>query len=147
MPTKCTHWRTRWRPSGKPPTPKDVVELRSFLGLLIYYRKLMANLSTLLHPFNQLLQENIHGSGLQRVRAIFRKPRSSSVLPLYWSTITQNCYLGWWEMLQTMGLELSCSTASQMGLNTPLLSSRTLHPNKQNYAQVEKEALSLVFGI
>jgi len=38
------------------PRPRDVVQLRSFLGLLHYYSKFIANLSSLLHPLNQLLK-------------------------------------------------------------------------------------------
>ena len=38
------------------PCPKDVQELRSFLGLIHYYGKFMPNLSTLLHPLNELLK-------------------------------------------------------------------------------------------
>ena len=32
------------------PRPRDVQELRSFLGFVHYYGKLLQNLSTLLHP-------------------------------------------------------------------------------------------------
>ncbi|KAK6319814.1 hypothetical protein J4Q44_G00089210 [Coregonus suidteri] len=38
------------------PAPTNVSELRSFLGLLNYYGKFVANLSSLLHPLHQLLQ-------------------------------------------------------------------------------------------
>lgn len=37
------------------PAPQNVTELRSFLGLLNYYGKFLANVSTLLHPLHQLL--------------------------------------------------------------------------------------------
>ena len=40
----------------KAPAPTNLQELRSFLGLLNYYRKFIPNLSTLIHPLNQLLQ-------------------------------------------------------------------------------------------
>ena len=36
--------------------PKNVQELRSFLGLLHYYGKFLPNLATLLHPLNALLK-------------------------------------------------------------------------------------------
>ena len=35
---------------------KDVTELRSFLGLLNYYGRFIPNLSSLLHPLNELLR-------------------------------------------------------------------------------------------
>ena len=40
------------------PTPENVQQLRSFLGLTNYYGKFIPNLATLLHPFNALLQAN-----------------------------------------------------------------------------------------
>ena len=41
------------------PTPQNVTQLRSFLGLLNYYGKFIANLSMLVHPLNRLLQKGI----------------------------------------------------------------------------------------
>ena len=39
------------------PKPKDVPQLRSFLGLVNYSHRFLPNLSTLLHPLHQLLQK------------------------------------------------------------------------------------------
>ena len=39
------------------PPPRNLKELRSFLGLLNYYGSFIRNLSTLLHPLNSLLQK------------------------------------------------------------------------------------------
>ena len=38
------------------PQPKNIQELRSYLGLLHYYGKFLPNLATLLHPLNNLLK-------------------------------------------------------------------------------------------
>ena len=40
------------------PSPQNVVQLRSFLGLVNYYGKFIRNLATLTHPLNQLLKKN-----------------------------------------------------------------------------------------
>ena len=40
------------------PAPKNQRELRSFLGMLHYYGKLVTNLATLIHPLNSLLKMN-----------------------------------------------------------------------------------------
>ena len=39
------------------PQPKDVSELRAFLGLLNYYGKFLPNLAGKLHPLNSLLKK------------------------------------------------------------------------------------------
>ena len=40
------------------PTPGNVQQLRSFLGLVNYYGKFVNNLASILHPLNQLLKTN-----------------------------------------------------------------------------------------
>ena len=40
------------------PEPRNVQELRSFLGLLNYYGKFLPNLSSTVHPLNELLQQS-----------------------------------------------------------------------------------------
>ena len=42
----------------KAPRPRNVAEVRSFLGLVNYYNRFLHNLSTVLHPLNQLLENN-----------------------------------------------------------------------------------------
>ena len=39
------------------PLPQNVQQLRSFLGLLNYYRKFLPNLATIVKPLNKLLQK------------------------------------------------------------------------------------------
>ena len=39
-------------------SPTDVTELKSYLGLLNYYSKLLPNLATTLHPLHDLLQKD-----------------------------------------------------------------------------------------
>ena len=41
------------------PTPKNVTELRSFLGLLNYYGRFIPNLTTMIHPLNELLRKDV----------------------------------------------------------------------------------------
>ena len=40
------------------PSPTNALELKSYLGLINYYQKLLPNLSSLLAPLLQLLQKN-----------------------------------------------------------------------------------------
>ena len=41
------------------PAPKNVQELRSFLGLLNYYSKFIPDLATVLNPLNKLLKHQV----------------------------------------------------------------------------------------
>ena len=46
------------RDLAEAPVPKDISQVRSFLGLVNYYAKFLPNLSSVLAPLNQLLQES-----------------------------------------------------------------------------------------
>lgn len=41
------------------PAPKDLNQMRSFLGLVNYYARFIPNLSTVLHPLNRLLRQDV----------------------------------------------------------------------------------------
>ena len=49
------------------PTPKNVRQLRSLLGLVNYYGKFVPNLAALLHPLNQLLQKGVKWSNVEKL--------------------------------------------------------------------------------
>lgn len=38
--------------------PRNITEVRSFLGMLNYYSRFISNLSSILHPLNNLLHKN-----------------------------------------------------------------------------------------
>ena len=69
------------------PAPRDVQELRSFLGLVNYYGKFIANLATILHPLNQLLQKGHHWKWSRQCAKAFQQAKdqltSSRVLAHY----------------------------------------------------------------
>lgn len=73
------------------PAPKNVAELRSFLGLLNYYGSFISNLSTLLHPLNNLLKKGENWSWTGECQDAFKKAKeglvSSQVLVHYDSTL------------------------------------------------------------
>ena len=48
--------RSKVRAIQEAPSPRNIQELRSFLGLLNYYAKFIPNLASLLHPLCVLLQ-------------------------------------------------------------------------------------------
>ena len=69
------------------PQPRNVQELRSFLG---YYGKFLPSLATLLHPLNTLLKAS--GPGPRSARKLSRLPRSFWRLHLFWLNMTRPCH-------------------------------------------------------
>ena len=55
------------------PAPRDITELRAFLGLLNYYSKFLHNLSHLMHPLNNLLRKGQKWNGQLHVLQLSMK--------------------------------------------------------------------------
>ena len=58
------------------PSPKDVTELRSFIGMVQYYSRFIQNLSYLLAPLHHLLKKGIRWSWTEKEQAAFQKVKS-----------------------------------------------------------------------
>ena len=129
------------------PEPKNVQELRSFLGLLNYYGKFIKNLSSILYPINQLLQASHKWEWTQECQEAFTEAKkqltSSDVLTHYDPDLPINMAAD----ASAYGIGAVISHVLPDGAERPIcFASRTLTTSEQNYAQLEKEALALVFG-
>ena len=130
------------------PTPQNCTALRAYLGFLNYYNKFMPNLSTELVPLYKLLQKGT---------------------PWHWGPIEDKAFKNSKQLLLSSQLLVHfdpskeivlCCDASAYGIGAVLAHrtvdgveqpigfvSRTLTRAEQNYSQIEKEALSCIFGI
>ena len=130
------------------PTPKNVTELKSYLGLLTYFGKFLPNLSTCLAPFYKLLSKHEKCEWSSEQERAFQESKdllTSSQLLVHFDP--------------KLPLLLACD-ASAYGIGAVLAhtmpdgsekpigyASRTLNSAEQNYSWLEKEGLSCVFGI
>ncbi|KAG8173795.1 hypothetical protein JTE90_015579 [Oedothorax gibbosus] len=129
------------------PTPTNVGELRSFLGLVTFYSKFLPNMSTKLAPLYNLLQKSVPWHWSQAETEAFQNIKD---------TICDTGLLVHYD--PSKELVLACD-ASPYGVGAVLshtingedrpiaFASRTLTPAGKNYAHIEKEALALVFGV
>lgn len=129
------------------PAPRNVTQLKSFLGMLNYYGKFLPNLSTCLAPLYSLLQKRSHWSWGTKQHKAFEEAKalliSSHMLTHY---------------DPTKPLILACD-ASPYGIGAVLshrvgddelpiaFASRSLAPAEKNYSQIDKEALAIVYGV
>lgn len=130
------------------PQPENVSQCRSYLGLINYYHRFLPNLSTVLHPLNALLQKDTKWRWTEECSQAFtaskRLVTSEEVLTHY-----DPC----------LPLRLACD-ASPYGIGAVLshkmpdgserpiaFASRSLTAAERNYAQIDREALSLVWGV
>ena len=130
------------------PEPQNLQQLRSYLGLLNYYGKFIPNLATIAHPLHNLLRNNVKWSWTSECTRAFKATKqalvSSDVLIHYDPTLPISLA----GDASAYGLGAVISHTLPDGTERPIaFASRTLSSAEQNYAQLEKEAASLIFGI
>lgn len=130
------------------PRPDNVNQLRSFLGLVNYYHKFLPNLSTVLHPLNALLQRENKWIWSKECDMAFKEAKALITS----ETVLTHCD-------PSLPLRLACN-ASPYGIGTVLshkmtdgserpiaFASRSLTTAERKYAQIDQEALSLIWGV
>ena len=65
----------------KAPSPRNVHELRSFLGLLNYYNKFIPNLASVVRPMYDLLHENKKWEGSAQCTESFKGAKDLLISP------------------------------------------------------------------
>ncbi|UYV68121.1 hypothetical protein LAZ67_5003112, partial [Cordylochernes scorpioides] len=129
------------------PEPTNVSQLRSFIGLLMYYSRFIRNIADILAPFYHLLKKNSKWNWTSEHRILFAKCKAlltnESVLAHYDATreLVLACDAS------SYGLGVVLSHRNDRKEETPIaFASRTLTEAERRYSQLEKEALSIIFG-
>ena len=130
------------------PTPKNITQLRSFLGLTNYYSKFLPNLSTKLRPLYNLLLKNKRWTWTEQHDKAFHLAKEAlqadSVLAHYDSTkpLLLACDAS------EYGAGAVLSHILDTGEEKPIAyASRTLNSAERHYSQLEREGLAIVFGV
>ena len=143
----CTPYRARWKQSRKPPEPQDLAELRSFLGFLHYYGKFLSSLATVLQPLNNLLKADAQWVWTEECSKAFETAKQLLVqapVLAHYDPDLPICLAG---DASAYDIRAVISHIYHDGSEHPIaFAPRTLSAVERNYAQLEKEALSLVYG-
>jgi ribosome assembly protein YihI (activator of Der GTPase) len=128
--------------------PKDVNELRFFLGLAHYYNKFISNLATITYPLNELLKKHKRFIWSDKCERSFKKIKQE---------ITSNTTLVHFDPAKPITL---ATDASPFGLGAVLshkfpdgserpiaFASRTLTYSEKNYSQIDKEATAIYWAL
>ena len=130
------------------PAPKNVQELRSFLGLLHYYGRFIQQLSTLLQPLNELLKSNRRWEWTSECQSAFVKAKERLVSAPVLAHYDPSLPLKLVGDASAYGIGAVISHTDQDGQERPIaFTSRTLSAAELSYSQIEKESLSLVYGV
>ena len=129
------------------PNPKNVAELRFFLGLINYYSRFLPNLLSKLAPLYNLLCKNTRWSWTVKEDAAFyvaeKALQAESLLVHFEDTkfLVLTCNAS------PYGIGAVLSHIMEDGSDRPIaFASRTLTVAEKKYAQLEKEGLATVFG-
>ena len=127
--------------------PKSLSELRSFIGIVNYYSRFLPNLADKMAPLYALLQKTQKWKWTVRQQSAFDKIKQE---------LSDKALLAHYNPAEE--LVLTCD-ASPFGIGAVLQQrspdgnvrpiafvSRTLSQSEKNYAQIEREGLSIVFG-
>lgn len=130
------------------PSPSNVSQLRSFIGLVNYYCKFLPNLANTLAPLYSLLQKNKKWLWGLDQKAAFQKAKcqlTSESLLVHYDT-SKELLLSCDASPYGIGAVLSHKMPN--GTEQPIaFASRSLSKPEQKYAQLDKEGLAIVFGV
>ena len=130
------------------PPPRNVGELKSFIGLLMYYSKLLLNLSTLLAPLYKLLKRHVSWRWTKKQNMAFKKSKelllSSQVLVHFDPKLLIRLACD----ESDYGIGAVMSHVMPDGSEKPVwFFSRPLTKTVRKYSQIEKEELACVVGV
>ena len=130
------------------PPPVDKAQLQSFLGLVNYYACFMPNKATVLEPLHRLLDAHAKWSWTKSHQDSFdhlkKLVHSSSVLVHY--DLNKPLLLACDASPYGVGAVLEHVMPD--GTERPVaFASRTMSSTERNYAQIDKEALSIIFAV
>ena len=130
------------------PRPRNVSQLKSYLGLITYYGKFLPSISHILFPLYRLLRRNTHWRWAVSEEEAFIKSKTmllSSNLLVHFDPsleLTLACDASPYGV----GAVLAHRTAD--GVEKPIgFVSRTLTSAEKNYSQLEREGLACIFGL
>lgn len=130
----------------KAPPPKDITQLRAYLGLLNYYSRFVPNLSAKLSPLYKLLCKNVNFSWTPECNSIFEESKNylvgDQILELYDPKKPIIIYAD--ASPYGYGAILAHITD---GVEKPVLfASCTLNEHERGYSQIHREAGAIMFA-
>ena len=130
------------------PSPKNVREVEAFIGKINYYGQFISNFSDKCKPMNRLRRTNVLWNWSEECQNAFNDLKREicqattlvhfdAKLPIILATDASN-----------YGLGAVIMHRYQDGIERPIAyASKTLTDAEQRYSQIEKEALSIIYGV
>lgn len=130
------------------PIPRNKTELKAFLGLYNFYERFVINKASIMQPLYKLLKDRIKWYWGKHQQEAFEKAKLQLT-----SDLTLVHYNLERELIMLCdssdyGLGAMLVHKMQDGTERPvIMGSRTLQDHERRYAQIDKEALAIMFGL
>jgi len=123
--------------------PRNVEELRRFLGMINYLARFLPNVTSVTEPLHNLIRRDVPWTWSEVQQKSFDEVKK---------LLTQAPVLAFYDVNKPLTLE---NDACEYGLGSAIFqegrpiayASRTLTEAERRYAQIEKEMLALVYGL
>ena len=130
------------------PVPRNAQELKSYLGMLQYYGRFLKDLSTSLEPLHLLLRKSQPWRWSREQQHAFEETKqrlcSTELLAHYQPDLPLHLFCD----ASPYGVGAVLSHTFRDGSERPIAyASRALSAAERNYAQLDKEALAIAFGV
>ena len=130
------------------PEPKNVSQLRAFLGMLNCYHRFLPDVATILEPLHQLLRKGSTwqwGKEQQEAFATSKELLQSAELLVHFDPAKELVLA---TDASDYGVGAVLSHKMEGGTERPIgYMSRSLNGDERNYSTLEKEALAIIFGV
>ena len=128
---------SEWKP------PRNVTEVRSFLGLAGYYRRFVKGFSMTVAPVTRLLQKNVKFEWSEKCQSSFEKLKAFLTEAL---VLTQPTYSKEYVIFNDASLNGLGCVLMQEG-KMVAYASRKLKPHEKNYPTHDLELAAIVFAL
>ncbi|XP_031333894.1 uncharacterized protein K02A2.6-like [Photinus pyralis] len=130
------------------PRPKNVADVRTFLGMITYYSRLLPDLSTMTAPLRKLLTKNANFYWSSQCESAFIKLKGEITSDRVVVPFEPTCPVILSTDASPYGIAAVLSHVENDDLEKPIaFASRSLTQAEQNYSQLDREALAIIFGV
>jgi hypothetical protein len=129
------------------PTPRSVKQLKSYLGLMSYYRRFVSNFSRIATSLHKLLKKDVAYEWSGEHERAFQTLKGKLISPpvFKYPDFNRSFILTTDASGEGLGAVLS---QGDLGKDLPVaFASRTLNQAEKNYSTTEKELLAIVWGM
>ncbi|EYC07744.1 hypothetical protein Y032_0069g372 [Ancylostoma ceylanicum] len=132
----------------KMPEPRDIGQLRSFLGMLNYYGHFLSEMRQLRAPMDALLKKDVPFIWTAECQEAFQRAKDALVSDLLLTHFDPSKEIVIAADASEYGIGAVISHRFPDGTEKAIQhASRSLTAAEKNYGQVEKEALAITFGV